>query len=175
CAGTKLFSISGDVEKPGVYELPMGAPLSDLLELSGAEDVQAVQVGGASGTTVPASDVHRSLSFKDLPPGGSVIVFDNTVSMIDVLDNFMDFFVHESCGQCTPCREGTLQLQKAIEMIISGEIDSMGELDGFFKLSRVMKTTSKCGLGQTAANCFVDIVSNFAEFHEDNSSRKGGE
>ncbi|MCK5841027.1 MAG: SLBB domain-containing protein [Candidatus Sabulitectum sp.] len=175
CAGTKLFSISGDVGKPGVYELPMGAPLSDLLELAGAEDVQAVQVGGASGTTVPASDVHRSLSFKDLPPGGSVIVFDNTVSMIDVLDNFMDFFVHESCGQCTPCREGTLQLQKAIEMIISGEIDSMEELDGFFKLTRVMKTTSKCGLGQTAANCFVDIVSNFTDFHGGNCTHEGGE
>ncbi len=169
CSGTKLFSISGDVGKPGVYELPMGAPLSDLLELAGAEDVQAVQVGGASGTTVPASEIHRALSFKDLPPGGSVIVFDNTVSMIDVLDNFMDFFVHESCGQCTPCREGTRQLQKAIGMIISGEIESMEELDGFFKLTRVMKTTSKCGIGQTAANCFVDIVTNFPDFHRGNS------
>ncbi len=175
CSGTKLFSISGDVEKPGVYELPMGAPLMDLLELAGAEDIQAVQVGGASGTTVPASDISRTLSFKDLPPGGSVIVFDNTISMIDVLDNFMNFFVHESCGQCTPCREGTLQLQKAIEKIISGEINGMEELDGFFKLAGVMKATSKCGLGQTAANCFVDIVSDFAVFHGGISSHEGDE
>jgi len=175
CSGTKLFSVSGDVEKPGVYELPMGAPLRDLLELAKAKDIQAVQVGGASGTTIPAADIHRRLSFKDLPPGGSVIVFNSTISMIDVLDNFMDFFVHESCGQCTPCREGTLQLQKAIEMIISGEIDSMEELDGFFKLTSVMKTTSKCGLGQTAANCFVDIVSNFPDFHRGNCSHEGDE
>jgi [NiFe] hydrogenase diaphorase moiety large subunit len=166
CSGTKLFSVSGDVEKPGVYELPMGTPLSYLLELAGAGNVQAVQVGGASGRTVAGNDLYKPLSFKELPPGGSVIVFDSSVEMTGVLENFMEFFVHESCGQCTPCREGTLQLLRAVEDVASGTICSMEELREYFALADVMKTTSKCGLGQTAANCFVDIISSFTVFHE---------
>ena len=169
CSGTKLFSISGDVERPGVYELALGSPLDDLLELAGATDIQAVQVGGASGRTITASDTHRLLSFKDLPPGGSVIVFDSSVDMLAVLENFMDFFVHESCGQCTPCREGTRQLRNAIDKIISGEISRREELDSLFILADVMRITSKCGLGQTAVNCFVDIINNFVDFTDEHS------
>ncbi len=175
CSGTKLFSISGDVERPGVYELPMGSPLEELLELAGAEDVQAVQVGGASGRTIAAKDLGKPLSFKGLPPGGSVIVFDSSVEMTGVLENFMEFFVHESCGQCTPCREGTPQLLKAVEAVMSGAVSSIQELDDYFTLARVMKTTSKCGLGQTAANCFVDIITGFTEFHGDRHHHHGGD
>ncbi|OPX29476.1 MAG: hypothetical protein B1H09_06310 [Gemmatimonadaceae bacterium 4484_173] len=175
CSGTKLFSISGDVERPGVYELPMGSPLEELLELAGADDVQAVQVGGASGRTIAAKDLGKPLSFKGLPPGGSVIVFDSSVEMTGVLENFMEFFVHESCGQCTPCREGTPQLLKAVEAVMSGAVSSIQELDDYFTLARVMKTTSKCGLGQTAANCFVDIITGFTEFHGDGHHHHGGD
>ena len=163
CSGTKLFSVSGDVERPGVYELPMGAPLRSLLDLAGATDVQAVQVGGASGRTVPAADIDRTLSFKDLPPGGSVIVFDNSVNMVEVLENFMDFFVHESCGQCTPCREGNLRLMHAAQDIISGHVTCRECIAPFFELAEAMMVSSKCGLGQTSANCFVDIINNFVE------------
>ena len=167
CSGTKLFSISGDVERPGVYELPMGAPLKDLLDLAGTSDMQAVQVGGASGRTIPASEINRKLSFADLPPGGSVIVFNNSVNMVEVLENFMDFFVHESCGQCTPCREGNLRLMHAAQDIISGDITCKDCLTPFFELAEVMKSASKCGLGQTSANCFVDIISNFVELSDE--------
>ncbi len=167
CTGTKLFSVSGDVERPGVYELPMGAPLKDLLELAGAEDIQAVQVGGASGATVPASGINRTLSFKDLPPGGSVIVFDSTINMVDVLENFMDFFVHESCGQCTPCREGNLRLMHAAQDIINGDLCCKACMAPYFELAEAMKISSKCGLGQTSANCFVDIVNNFVELSDE--------
>jgi [NiFe] hydrogenase diaphorase moiety large subunit len=167
CSGTKLFSISGDVERPGVYELPMGSPLKDLLDLAGAKDVQAVQVGGASGRTIPASEVHRALSFKDLPPGGSVIVFDNSVNMVEVLENFLDFFVHESCGQCTPCREGNLRLMHAAQDIISGDLCCAECLAPFFELADTMMIASKCGLGQTSANCFVDIINNFVELSDE--------
>jgi [NiFe] hydrogenase diaphorase moiety large subunit len=166
CTGTKLFSISGDVERPGVYELPMGAPLKDLLELAGAYDVQAVQVGGASGRTVPASEIGRSLSFSDLPPGGSVIVFDNSVNMVEVLENFMEFFVHESCGQCTPCREGNLRLLHAAQDIMSGELVCRECVEPFFDLAETMMISSKCGLGQTSANCFVDIIRNFVDLSD---------
>ncbi len=170
CSGTKLFSISGNVEKPGVYELALGSPLQDLLDLAGAKDIQAVQVGGASGRTIPATETHRSLSFGDLPPGGSVIVFDSTVNMLEVLENFMEFFVHESCGQCVPCREGTLQLLNAVEDLIFGDICSKESLSNYFRLAEVMRITSKCGLGQTAVNCFVDIINNFVDFTDECAS-----
>lgn len=162
-SGTKLFSVSGDVERPGVYELPMGSPLRDLLELAGATDIQAVQVGGASGRTVPATQLDRTLSFGDLPPGGSIIVFNNSVNMVEVLENFLEFFVHESCGQCTPCREGTVQLQYAADLLLAGEICCREELEPYFKLAETMRLTSKCGLGQTAFNCFVDILEHFVD------------
>jgi len=162
-SGTKLFSISGDVERPGVYELAMGSPLGDLLELAGARDVQAVQVGGASGRTVKSTELGRSLSFRDLPPGGSVIVFDKSRKMLDVLDNFMKFFVHESCGQCTPCREGNRRLRHAVKAIKSGEIRTREDVKPYFDLAETMRLGSKCGFGQTSSNCFVDIVSQFVE------------
>ena len=167
CSGTKLFSISGDVENPGVYELPMGASLRELLELAGAEDTAAVQVGGASGSTVTPDELDRPMSFGELPPGGSVVVFNSTRDMHDVLENFMEFFVHESCGQCTPCREGNRRLLDVIRSIRAGEIASRSELKPFFLLADVMKAGSKCGLGQTSPNCFVDIVSKFTVFPGD--------
>lgn len=163
CTGTKLFSVSGDVENPGVYEFPMGSKIGDLLEAAGASDVQAVQVGGASGTTITSDELDRRLSFDDLPPGGSVIVFDGSRNMMDVLENFLEFFVHESCGQCTPCREGNVRLLDATRSLRNGEISRMEELKPFFRMADIMKMGSKCGLGQTSPNCFVDIISKFVD------------
>jgi [NiFe] hydrogenase diaphorase moiety large subunit len=171
-SGTKLFSISGDVERPGVYELAMGSTIGELLELAGARDVQAVQVGGASGRTIKRGDTARVLSFRDLPPGGSVIVFDNSRNMLEVLENFMEFFVHESCGQCTPCREGNLQLLGVVNALMDGEVCCKECINDFFVLAEVMKGTSKCGFGQTSANCFVDIVSNFVDIPSDCSTEE---
>lgn len=163
CTGTKLFSVSGDVENPGVFEMQMGSTIGELLELAGAKDIQAVQVGGASGTTITASELDRRLSFDDLPPGGSVIVFNSSRNMLDVLENFLEFFVHESCGQCTPCREGNVRLLDTARSIRNGEIKSEDQLKPFFMLAEIMKLGSKCGLGQTSPNCFVDIVTKFVE------------
>ena len=171
-SGTKLFSISGDVERPGVYELAMGSSIGELLELAGARDVQAVQVGGASGRTIRRGDEARVLSFRDLPPGGSVIVFDTSRNMLEVLENFMEFFVHESCGQCTPCREGNLQLLGVVNALMDGEVCCRECISEFFVLAEVMKGTSKCGFGQTSANCFVDIVSNFVDIPSDCSTEE---
>ncbi|MCD4702023.1 MAG: SLBB domain-containing protein [Candidatus Aegiribacteria sp.] len=164
CTGTKLFSISGDVENPGVYEFQMGSTIGELLKAAGAKDVQAIQVGGASGTTIKADELDRKLSFEDLPPGGSVIVFNNSRNMMDVLENFLEFFVHESCGQCATCREGNVRLLDTARSIRCGEITSREELKPFFMLAEVMKLGSKCGLGQTSPNCFVDIVTKFIDF-----------
>ncbi|MCK4806398.1 MAG: SLBB domain-containing protein [Candidatus Aegiribacteria sp.] len=164
CTGTKLFSISGDVENPGVYEFQMGSTIGELLEVAGVKDVQAVQVGGASGTTISAGELDRKLSFEDLPPGGSVIVFNSSRNMMDVLENFLEFFVHESCGQCAPCREGNVRLLDTARAIRGGKITSREELKPFFMLAEVMKLGSKCGLGQTSPNCFVDIITKFIDF-----------
>ncbi|MBN2586006.1 MAG: SLBB domain-containing protein [Candidatus Fermentibacteraceae bacterium] len=161
--GTKLFSVSGDVERSGVYEMQMGSTIGELLELAGAKDVQAVQVGGASGATIAADELDRRLSFEDLPPGGSVIVFNRSRNMMNVLENFLEFFVHESCGQCTPCREGNVRLLDTARAIRDGRITSREELKDFFMLAEIMKLGSKCGLGQTSPNCFVDIVTKFVE------------
>ncbi len=160
-SGTKLFSVSGDVERPGVYELAMGSTIGELLDLAGAKDVQAVQVGGASGKTIKGSERDRVLSFRDLPPGGSVIVFDRSRSMLEVLENFMEFFVHESCGQCTPCREGNRRLLDAVHSMKNGSLADRAAAAPFLALAETMKQGSKCGFGQTSSNCFVDIVDRF--------------
>jgi [NiFe] hydrogenase diaphorase moiety large subunit len=160
-SGTKLFSVSGDVERPGVYELAMGSTIGELLDLAGARDVQAVQVGGASGKTIRGSERDRVLSFRDLPPGGSVIVFDRSRNMLEVLENFMEFFVHESCGQCTPCREGNRRLLDAVHSMKNGSLTDRGAVAPFLALAETMKQGSKCGFGQTSSNCFVDIVDRF--------------
>ena len=103
--GTKLFSVSGDVKNPGVYELELGITVNALLKEVGGEGAKAVQVGGASGTNVAEKDFDKPICFEGLPPGGSIIVFNHSRDMLHVLKNFMEFFVEESCGQCTPCRE----------------------------------------------------------------------
>ncbi|MFZ1281030.1 MAG: NADH-ubiquinone oxidoreductase-F iron-sulfur binding region domain-containing protein, partial [Ignavibacteriaceae bacterium] len=119
--GSKLFSVSGDCENPGVYELPWGITIKELLEIVGAKNTKAVQVGGASGTCIPKSQFDRKFGYEDIPTGGSVIIFNESRNMLHVLKNFMEFFVEESCGQCTPCRIGNVKLLEGINMIERGE------------------------------------------------------
>lgn len=158
--GTKLFSVSGDVKHPGVYELELGITVNDLLKEVGGEGAKAVQVGGASGTNVAAKDFDKPICFEGLPPGGSIIVFDHSRDMLHVLKNFMEFFVEESCGQCTPCREGNYRLLEGIEMLEQGRC-SVRYLKELKLLCDVMRDSSKCGLGQTSPNAFLSIVDNF--------------
>jgi [NiFe] hydrogenase diaphorase moiety large subunit len=116
-SGSKLFSVSGDCEKPGVYELPWGTKIKELLEMVGAKNTKAVQIGGASGVCVPKSQFERTLAYEDIPTGGSIIIFNESRNMLKVLKNFMEFFVEESCGQCTPCRIGNTKLLECVENI----------------------------------------------------------
>ena len=160
--GTKLVSVSGDCDLPGVYEVPFGIIIKDLLQLVGARDVKAVQVGGASGYCVPVSELERQISFEDIPTGGSIIVFNKTRDMLHVLKNFMEFFVDESCGQCTPCRIGNLRLLEGIEMIERGEC-SISYIKELIELGKSMQVASKCGLGQTSPNPFISIMTHFQD------------
>ncbi len=160
--GTKLFSVSGDVEHPGVYELELGITLNELLEVVGAKNPKAVQVGGAAGVCVAKKDFDKPISFQGLPPGGSIIVFGENRDMLKVLKNFLEFFVEESCGQCTPCREGNYRLLEGVNMLEKGEC-SVRYVRELLTLCEVMKSSSKCGLGQTSPNCFLSILENFKD------------
>jgi [NiFe] hydrogenase diaphorase moiety large subunit len=160
--GTKLISVSGDCAKPGVYEVPFGTTIQEMLDMVGAENVKAVQVGGAAGMCVPTTELTRTLSFEDLPTGGSIIVFDESRDMLHVLKNFMEFFVEESCGQCTPCRIGNIKLLEGVEKIERGEC-SMSYLEELIELGKSMQAASKCGLGQTSPNPFISIMTHFED------------
>jgi [NiFe] hydrogenase diaphorase moiety large subunit len=158
--GSKLLSVSGDCDHPGVYEVPFGISINELLEMVGARDTKAVQVGGASGTCVPRHEFGRTLAYEDVPTGGSVIIFNESRDMLHVLKNFMEFFVEESCGQCTPCRIGNVKLLEGVERLERGEC-SIGYLNELLELGRSMQIASKCGLGQSSPNPFLSILTHF--------------
>jgi len=167
--GTKLFSVSGDTPKPGIYELELGMSLQDFVDEFGDGDTKAVQVGGASGFLVPRKKFkNTSIGFKgklvgiSLPTGGSMMLFNSSRSMFNVLDNYLEFFREESCGQCTPCRVGCQQLLLGIKAVKRGEKPA-NYLDKLLRLTETMQLTAKCGLGQSVANSFSSIVENFRE------------
>ncbi|HNW49857.1 MAG TPA: NADH-ubiquinone oxidoreductase-F iron-sulfur binding region domain-containing protein [Prolixibacteraceae bacterium] len=167
--GTKLFSVSGDTPKPGIYELELGMSLHDFVEEFGDGDTKAVQVGGASGFLVPRKRFEETeIGFKgklvgiSLPTGGSMMLFNSSRSMFNVLDNYLEFFREESCGQCTPCRVGCQQLLIGIKAVKQGTKPA-SYLDKLLKLTETMQNTAKCGLGQSVANSFSSIVENFRE------------
>nr|HPR61620.1 NADH-ubiquinone oxidoreductase-F iron-sulfur binding region domain-containing protein [Prolixibacteraceae bacterium] len=145
--GTKLFSVSGDTPKPGIYELELGMSLQDFVDEFGDGDTKAVQVGGASGFLVPRKRFgETSIGYKgkltgiSLPTGGSMMLFNSTRSMFNVLDNYLEFFREESCGQCTPCRVGCQQLLIGIKAVKQGQKPA-SYLDKLLKLTETMQLT----------------------------------
>jgi [NiFe] hydrogenase diaphorase moiety large subunit len=160
--GLKLFSVSGDCTRPGVYEFPLGITVAKLLTAVGGEGAKAVQVGGASGRCVPAGEFSRALAFEDISTGGSIIVFSPQRDMLRVARNFLEFFVEESCGQCTPCREGCVKLLEGAELLEQGRCP-MSYLTELCQLGETMQLAAKCGLGQSAPNAFLSIVEHFRD------------
>ena len=173
-SGSKLFSVSGDCEKPGVYELPWGTKVSELLELVDAKNTKAVQIGGASGICIPKSQFTRTFAYEDVATGGSVMIFNECRDMLHVLKNFMEFFVDESCGQCTPCRIGNVKLLEGVEMIENGTY-TFAHIHKLKELGRTMQVASKCGLGQSSPNPFISILENFNDeiFNSANGGNNG--
>jgi [NiFe] hydrogenase diaphorase moiety large subunit len=161
--GSKVFSISGDTPKAGIYELELGMSVEDFVNEFADGDAKAVQVGGASGHCVPRKKFKDTIiGFEGIPTGGSMMVFNSSRSMYNVLKDYLEFFTEESCGQCTPCRVGCQQLLKGIEAVKKGERPA-SYLEELKKLAGSMKVAAKCGLGQSVANPFVSIVENFKE------------
>jgi len=159
-SGSKLLSVSGDCRKPGVYEVPFGTSVKDVLNLVGAKDTKAVVVGGASGVCLSRKEFGRKIAYEDLATGGSFIIFNNKRKLLDVCENFLKFFEEESCGQCTPCREGIPVLLEAVGMLKKGEC-SKEYMKDIFSLSETMQLVSKCGLGQSAPNALLSVLNNF--------------
>ncbi len=158
--GTKLFSVSGDCLNPGVYELPYGLTVRELLEMVGGDDAEAVQIGGPSGTMIGKASFHRRLTFDDLATGGAIIVFNARRNVLEIVEYYLSFFVHESCGYCTPCRVGNVFLQRAIAKFRKG-LANPEDIDYLKDLSGTIMETSRCGLGQTSPRPVLSTLENF--------------
>lgn len=188
--GTKLLSVSGDCRFPGIYEVEWGTAIREVLEMAGAHNVQAVQVGGPSGTLVNVKDIDnlsktelmkwykpsgmmtaqtafdRKLSYSDLPTGGSIIIFNKDRDILkEVVMNFMDFFIEESCGSCSTCRNLPRIMKEKLEKIINGH-GVRDDIDDLLNWGKIIKL-SRCGLGQTAANPILSSILNFRHLYED--------
>lgn len=164
-SGTKILSISGDCNYPGIYEVEWGTTVKDVLDMCGAYDVQAVQVGGPSGALIGPKDFGRELSYTDMPTGGSIIIFGEQRNILkDVVINFMDFFIEESCGSCSTCRNMTTVLKERFEKILEGR-GVQSDVDDLVNWADLLKV-SRCGLGQTAANPITTSVLNFRHLYD---------
>jgi len=187
--GTKLLSISGDCRFPGIYEVEWGTTIREILAMSSAKDVQAIQVGGPSGMMIGLKDAgnmdnselmkwykpsgmmvaqkiyDRKLSYSDLPTGGSMILFNNDRNLLrDVVMNFMDFFIEESCGSCSTCRNLPFVMKQKLEKILNGH-GVRQDIDDLLSWGKIIKV-SRCGLGQTAANPILSSILNFRGLYE---------
>lgn len=163
--GTKLLSISGDVERPGIYEYAFGVSIQQVLTDCGAGNAQAVQVSGPSGQCIAMHEFHRKIAFEDVPTAGAFMVFGPNRDLFEVARNFAHFFAHESCGFCTPCRVGTAIVANCMDKIANGH-GSQNEINEIFKLHRLMRAASHCGLGQTACNPVFDTLHKFRPAYE---------
>jgi NADH-quinone oxidoreductase subunit F len=164
-AGTKVFSVSGDVERPGVYEQVMGGSLADLLALAGASDIKFVQVGGATGGIIPASMVETPLAYETVLGSGAITVFNNNRDVIDFVHRTMEFLNEESCGECTPCREG-MEVMMEIYSRLAGGDGAPEDIAALEKLSSLMMQSSLCGLGQAAPIPVLDTLTYFRDDYE---------
>ncbi|WP_036275700.1 NAD(P)H-dependent oxidoreductase subunit E [Methylomonas sp. 11b] len=162
--GTKLLSISGDCARPGIYEYPFGTTIENILRDCGADDVMGVQVGGPSGTFISNRELQRRVAFEDLSTAGSFIVFNSSRSIFDIVQNFTDFFAHESCGFCTPCRVGTTLLKNQLQKIVEGNGAAV-DLEELSELCLIVKNNSHCGLGDSAANPILSTLASHPELY----------
>ncbi len=166
--GTKIFSPCGDVQYPGVYEVPFGITLREVIfnmagGIKSGKKLKAVLMGGPSGVLVGPDALDRKLCAEDLNPGaGALIVLDEDKCIVDLMQNCAQFFYHESCGQCVPCREGTKRILEVFNWWTAGA-GSEEDIRLIDQLAGAMALTSKCGLGQFAAVAFKSSLPLFME------------
>jgi bidirectional [NiFe] hydrogenase diaphorase subunit len=172
--GTKVFALTGKVHNTGLIEVPMGMPLSMIVnEMGGGtpdgSPVKAVQTGGPSGGCIPATLFDTPVDYESLAQIGSImgsggmVVMDAHTSMVDVARFYMEFCMDESCGKCIPCRAGTVQLYRLLKKISAGEA-TQADLDWLEQICTMVRSTSLCGLGQSAPN---PVLSTLHYFHDE--------
>jgi len=176
--GTRLFALSGRVKRPGVYELPMGTPMRELIYehgggIVGDRQLKAIIPGGASAPVLTADQVDIPMTFDDLAKVGSmlgsagIVVMDEEVCMVKAMHTIADFFAHESCGQCTPCRQGTGWVYRIVSRILEGN-GSTDDLDTLNSTRKNMSGTSICALSDGAAMAYTGFLTKFPhefEYH----------
>ena len=161
--GTKIVSLSGDVAKPGIYEIEWGTTIKEILDLSQATSPNYIQISGPSGECLNNTEFNRKICKDDLICGGSIMVFNRNRSILHILENFMEFFKRESCGTCTPCRVGNQILYEKVKKFQKG-ICTKKDIEEVKKWGEIIKLTSRCGLGQFSANTFVMALDKFEDY-----------
>ncbi|MCF6250205.1 MAG: NAD(P)H-dependent oxidoreductase subunit E [Methylococcaceae bacterium] len=165
--GTRLLSVSGDCDKPGIYEIEWGTTLNEVLSMIGAVNAKYVQISGPAGDSLSVSkDGERKFCYSDLSCNGSLMVFDNTRDILGIVRDYTEFFVEESCGICVPCRAGGVDLQHKMERIIDGR-GCQQDLDEIIQWSKLLKGTSRCGLGTAAPNPILATLDKFPEIYQE--------
>lgn len=174
--GTKVFALGGKINNNGLIEVPMGTTLREIVyDIGGGipngRAFKAVQTGGPSGGCIPAEHLDTPVDFESLGKLGSImgsggmIVMDEDNCMVDIARFFLDFTVEESCGKCTPCREGTKRMLESLDRITHGEAEE-GEIDNLLELGEAIIDSSLCGLGQSAPNPVVSTIRFFRDEYE---------
>jgi len=181
--GTKILSVSGDCPNKGIYEIEWGMKFSDFLKLTGVEKPKIVQFSGPSGDCLSISpnesktlrssprksrdfladnEYDRVISGEDITCGGSVMIFNETRDILHIIKSFSDFFVAESCGICVPCRTGNFLLNKKLQKIINGHGEKY-DLEDIKSWSNIIRTSSRCGLGQMSNNSLLQAIAKFPD------------
>ena len=173
-SGTKLLSISGDCDRPGIYEYPFGVSIQRILKDCGAHNTQAVQVSGAAGMTLCTEEFDRCIGFEDAQTGGSFMVLNQQRDLIDMVRNFVHFFTHESCGFCTPCRVGGALMKNLLDKLYSGHSSHYDVLE-MRNIASLMQSSSHCGLGSSAPNPILDLLNKFPASYESRLTQSGYE
>jgi NADH:ubiquinone oxidoreductase subunit F (NADH-binding) len=180
--GTKVFALGGKINNTGLVEIPMGTTMREVIyEIGGGcpngKKYKAAQTGGPSGGCIPASELDVAIDYENLIALGSMmgsgglIVMDEDNCMVDIARFFLDFTVDESCGKCTPCREGTKRMLEILERITEGKgVD--GDIEKLETLAKNIKNSALCGLGQTAPNPVLSTLRYFRDEYEAHINEK---
>lgn len=174
--GTKAFAITGNIANTGLIEVPMGTTLREVVYtvgggMRGEGQFKAVQIGGPSGGCLTEKDLDLPLDFDSLKKvgamigSGGLVVMNDKTCMVEVARFFMHFTQNESCGKCTPCREGTKRMLEILERIVHGKGEE-GDIELLLELADTVSSTALCGLGKSAPNPVVSTIKNFRDEYE---------
>jgi len=163
-SGTKVLSISGDCRKPGVYEVPFGITARELIEMTEAENAGSMLIGGPCRQMIGEERFSGRICYDDLATGGAIMIFNRARNKLEIAEHYLDFFIEESCGHCTPCRVGLILLKRAVHKVVVGAGEP-SDLTDMRDLSNFIIRTSRCGLGQAAPNPVLGALENFGDLY----------